>query len=160
MGGMGGYGGEGYGGEGGSYGGESYGGSYGGEGGDEGGSEGEGYGGYGGGQGGGGGSVSFRDPANGRYVDANFVPVSGDDLRTKMKDSNPEDAYFAVAKRIPVRLRMKVDLRRVQTFLANCGSAKMMLEVRQVRFGDTTAAASSAAGGGMGGYGGMGGMMG
>ena len=107
--------------------------------------------GYGGEEGGGygGEGPSTPDPANGRYVDANFAPVSGEDLRTKMKEGEPEDAYFAVAKRVPVRMRFKIDQRRVQEFLAKCGSADLVLEVRQVRLGDTDAAGAPGAAGGM-----------
>ncbi len=80
------------------------------------------------------------DPANGRYVDAAFTPISGETLRTKMRSDAPEDAYFAVAKRVPVRLRLKIDQRKVQDFLAYCGNADLMLEVRQVRLGETSPA--------------------
>jgi hypothetical protein len=93
------------------------------------------------------------DPANLRYVDAAFNPLTGDDLRSKMRSESPEDAYFAVAKRVPVRLRLKIDSRKVQHFLAACGNADLMLEVRQVRLGDTVAAGGSEGGYG-GGYGG------
>ncbi len=97
------------------------------------------------------------DPANGRYVDAAFMPISGEDLRTRMRSEDPSDAYFAVAKRVPVRLRLKIDQRKTHDFLANCGNADLMLEIRQVRLGNTTAAA--AGGGGMAGGGrGPGGM--
>ncbi len=99
------------------------------------------------------------DPADNRYVDAAFAPVSGADLRSSMQSEDPEDAYFAVAKRIPVRLRLKIDQRKINEFLANCGNADLMLEVRQVRLGDTEPAAGPGGGGGYGGYGGeMGGM--
>ncbi len=97
------------------------------------------------------------DPANGRYVDATFAPLTGDDVRSKSQSESPEDAYFAVAKRVPVRLRFKMDQRKLPILLANCGNADLMLEIRQVRIGDTTAAVA----GGAGGYGGggMGSMM-
>lgn len=151
--GYGGDGGPGYGGESGGegYGGDMYGASgYGGE------SE-SGYGGgegsYGGGMYGGTGGGSI-DPADRRYVDAAYTPVTGEDLRTRMTSESPEDAYFAVAKRVPVRLRFKIDQRKMQEFLANCGNADLMFEIRQVRLGDTTPATSGGAGG-MGGYGGM-----
>ena len=104
---------------------------------------------------GGTGMVMAIDPANGRYVDATFNPITGDDLRAKMQSESPEDAYFAVAKRVPVRLRFKMDQRKVPQFLADCGNAALMLEIRQVRLGDTVAA--TAGGTGMGGMG-MGGM--
>jgi hypothetical protein len=102
------------------------------------------------------GEVFSPDPANGRYVDSTFTPITGEDLRTKMKNEGGGDAYFAVAKRIPVRLRFRMDQRRLPIFLANCGNADLMLEIRQVRMGNTKAAPASGA---MGGGGPMGGMM-
>lgn len=100
------------------------------------------------------------DPANGRYVDAAYAPLTGDDLRTKMNSSSPEDAYFAVAKRVPVRMRLKVDQRRIQTLVAECGNADLMFEIRQVRIGDTTPAPAPGSNAGYGGsvYGGDSGM--
>ncbi len=109
------------------------------------------------------------DPADRRYVDASFKPILGADLRSKIKSESPEDAYFAVAKRVPVRLRMTMDMRRLQTFLANCGNEGLMLEVRQVRIGDLEAvtgsggdrsSAPSLGGKGGGPKGGPGGLMG
>ncbi len=46
-----------------------------------------------------------------------------------MKNKSPSDAYFAVAKRVPVRMRFeKMDQRKLNHFLAVCGSMKMVLE--------------------------------
>ncbi|GIW98113.1 MAG: hypothetical protein KatS3mg111_1446 [Pirellulaceae bacterium] len=104
------------------------------------------------------GAAVVRDPADNRYVDANFQPVKGEDLRTRMRSSDPQDAYFAVAKRVPVRMRFRVDQRRLLDLLANCGNADLLLEVRQVRLGDTVPAAGGGAGG-AGGYPGMAGGM-
>jgi len=101
------------------------------------------------------GMVMTTDPANGRYVDAAYKPITGEELRTNLQSELPEHAYFAVAKRVPVRLRFKMDQRKVPQFLADCGNAALMLEIRQVRLGDT--AAATAGGGSMGGMG-MGGM--
>ncbi|MEZ6134359.1 MAG: hypothetical protein R3C53_05545 [Pirellulaceae bacterium] len=98
------------------------------------------------------------DPADMRYVDAAFTPLSGEDLRNKMRNEAPEDAYFAVAKRVPVRLRLKIDQRKLPDLLANCGNADLMLEIEQVRLGDTVAAGGASGGYGGGGMGGMGGM--
>ncbi len=114
------------------------------------------------GSGGGVGPVSMRDPADKRYVDAAFKAITGDELRAKIASQSPEDAYFAVAKRIPVRLKFHIDIRRLPEFLANCGNEGLMLEVRQVRVAASDAAAGGY-GGGMGGDGGGGlggGMMG
>jgi hypothetical protein len=126
----------------------------------ESGSEGEGA--AGGAMGTGGGM--FRDPADQRYVDAAYKPISGDELRTKITSKNPEDAYFAVAKRIPVRMKFKIDFSQLHRFLANCGNEGLMLEVRQVRVGkfSNSTGGMGDGGGGMGGPGmggpGMGGM--
>ncbi|MCR9295323.1 MAG: hypothetical protein NXI32_21610 [bacterium] len=147
-----GYGGGSYGGGEGSYGGGSYGGgSYGGGEGEMDAMMDEMY-----SQGMGGGAAVSRDPADNRYVDANFTPVTGEDLRAKMQSSEPDDAYFAVAKRIPVRMRFAMDQRKIPGLIANCGNADLMLEVRQIRVGDTPPA-SGGAGGGGGMYGGSGG---
>ncbi len=100
------------------------------------------------------GMVMVSDPANGRYVDAAYKPITGEELRTNMQSESPEHAYFAVAKRVPVRLRFKMDQRKVPQFLADCGNAELMLEIRQVRLGDTVPATPG--GGSMGGMGGMG----
>ena len=106
----------------------------------------------------GGAVVISIDPAAGRYVDSTYAPLSGEDLRTKMQSESPEDAYFAVAKRVPVRLRFKMDQRRVPQFLADCGNADLMLEIRQVRLGETTPAPTGSSAMGMGGMGMGGGM--
>ncbi|MBX3421631.1 MAG: hypothetical protein KF752_08755 [Pirellulaceae bacterium] len=105
-----------------------------------------------------------RDPATRRYVDRDFKPILGEDLRGKFTSEEPADAYFTVAKRVPVRMRLTIDLSRLQDFLANCGNEGLMFEVRQVRLGDTTAASPGASGSsgrmsmsGMGGLG-LGGM--
>jgi hypothetical protein len=61
---------------------------------------------------------------------------------------SPEDALLAVAKRMPVRIRVGIDQRKLNVFLAQCGNAKLPLEVRQVRINRPPAPV-----GGMGGYG-------
>ncbi len=50
-----------------------------------------------------------------------------------MKSSAPEDAFFAVAKRVPVRLRVKMDQSKLALLLAELGNGLMMIEVKQVR---------------------------
>ena len=106
------------------------------------------------------GGSSIKDPANNRYVDANFKQISGEELREKMTSGTADDAFFAVAKRVPVRMRFKIDFRKINKFLAECGNADLVLEPRQLRIGDTVAAAGGAGGGGMGGYGGAPGVSG
>lgn len=108
---------------------------------------------------GGPGAANASDPADKRYVDAAFKAITGDELRAKIASQSPEDAYFAVAKRIPVRLKFQIDYRRLPAFLANCGNEGLMLEVRQVRVAATDTSTGGSGGGMMaGGLGG--GMMG
>ncbi len=75
------------------------------------------------------------DTANMRYVDKNYEPLSGDRLRSVMKavDLDPADATLVVAKRMPVRMRLRVDQRKLNRVLAECASAELTIEVRQVR---------------------------
>ena len=97
-----------------------------------------------------------RDPADNRYVDEKFTAITGNSLRTKMKSKAPGDAYYAVAKRIPVRMRFKkMDQRKLNKFLVECGNAQMILEVRQVRINCDPAPLGGGSGGAAGGFGGM-----
>lgn len=107
------------------------------------------------------------DPADGRYVDMNFKPLTGAQLRAAMNLQSANDAVNAVAKRIPIRLRLKVDETQIGRLITECGNGKMMLEVLQVRYNTDPAPAVAAGGGGGGGlmeggakpsFGGAGGM--
>jgi hypothetical protein len=102
-----------------------------------------GYGSGGPGKGGAGGmtrSVVQIDPADGRYVGADLKPLTGAQLRTAMKERSKD----AVAKRVQVRMRLKVD-ERFGKLITECGNGKMMLEVLQVRY-NTDAAPETASG--------------
>jgi hypothetical protein len=90
-----------------------------------------------------------RDPAHRRYVDKDYLPLAGADIRNAQTESDPAKAYLAVAKRMPVRLRLVMDQRRLQRLLTECGNSPLTLEVRQVRINET----SGATGGYGGGYG-------
>ncbi len=88
------------------------------------------------------------DPADGRYVSPQFAPIKGKDLRAAVKSVQASNAMSAVAKRVPVRMRLKVDLARLNELIAACGSGRMMLEVVQVRLNTDPAEAITAGGGG------------
>jgi hypothetical protein len=127
-----------------------------------------GYGGAGGGKGGSmipAGAARAKDPAEGRYVDTSFKPLTGAQLRTAMNLQNATDAVIAVAKRVPVRMRIKIDESQLGRLITECGNGKMMLEVLQVRYNTESASSGGVAGsggaaGGFGGGGGEGGMPG
>ncbi len=117
----------------------------------------------GGGEGGGAAAeAESPDPADMRYVDINYEPIDAATLRSSMSSASPESAYLTVAKRIPVRMNLKIDQRKIPLLVAECGNAAMMIEVRQVRV-NPRATTGYGGGGGMGGgglLGGSGGMPG
>ena len=121
-----------------------------------------GYGGMGGGGKGGAmvpaGTGRAKDPAEGRYVDTSFKPLTGAQLRGAMDLKSAPDAVIAVAKRIPVRMRLKIDESQLGRLITECGNGKMMLEVLQVRYNTdaTSSGGAAGSGGGAGGFGGEG----
>jgi hypothetical protein len=76
------------------------------------------------------------DPGEGRYVDKDYKKLEENKLRTVMQATEsvaPEDAYLVVAKRIPVRMRLKVDQRKFHRLLVECANSELTIEVREVR---------------------------
>lgn len=118
-----------------------------------------------GGAGGGGGG----DPAEGRYVNNAYKPLSAERVRNARNSETTDDAFLVVAKRIPIRIGLKMDQRQVHRLVTECGNSTLTVEVRQVRVNKQTGkssggggfggSAGSAFGGGGGGFGdgGMGG---
>lgn len=94
-------------------------------------------------------AAEATDPADKRYVDVNFDPVEAATLRSAMASSSPTDAPFTVAKRIPVKINVLMDQRKIPLLVAECGNAPLMIEVRQVRL-NPTKQAPGMSGGGMG----------
>lgn len=93
------------------------------------------------------------DPANNRYVDKDFKPIPAGEYRSSVSSGQLSDkSWMAVVKRVPVRLRLKVDERRIGEILEKCANAKIPLEVRQITViggdlpKDTTAAAGPGTG--------------
>jgi hypothetical protein len=78
--------------------------------------------------------VIIKDPAEGRYVDEKYQPVPPGRLRDAFKSTaKPEEAFLAVAKRVPVRMHLVVDQRYINRLLAECGNSNLIVEIRQVR---------------------------
>lgn len=78
-------------------------------------------------------SAPTNDPAHNRYVDRQFKPLGGGVLRSGVDGSDPEKAYLAVAKRVPVKLGLVMDERKILDLLVNCANARLPIEVKQVR---------------------------
>jgi hypothetical protein len=105
----------------------------------------------GGGEGGMGGEAMMRlDPAEMRYVDEKYAPLPAARLRGALTSRTPEDALLAVAKRMPVRMRVSLDQRKLNILLAECGNSRLPVEVRQVRINRPAATAGGMGGGGYG----------
>jgi hypothetical protein len=96
------------------------------------------------------------DPADGRYVDRNYQPLSADDLRSAAAADDAESAFLAVAKRMPINMRVSIDQRRIPELLVACANSVLTVEIRQLRFAGEEgssgggAARGMAAGGPMG----------
>ncbi|TWU21042.1 hypothetical protein Pla52o_40740 [Novipirellula galeiformis] len=113
-----------------------------------------------GGMDGGMGAVEASDPGDNRYVDTDYLPITGSALRAALDSDSPADVNLAVAKRVPVMMALRMDQRMVPRLLAVCGNAPLMIEVKQVRLLPVggSAVPSSGGAGGMGGMDEMGGM--
>ncbi len=96
--------------------------------------------------GGSGGSTTEKDPADNRYLNVSNEPIEGATLRSALESNSPNDASLAVAKRVPVMMKLNMNQTAVHELVAICGSADLMVEVHQVRV-----LPQGSAGGGMGG---------
>lgn len=94
------------------------------------------------------------DPLEERYVDATYTGLLAEDVRAKA--SSPSLSDVMVAKRMPVRIRVEMDSRKLDKFLAACANAPLTFEVHQIRINPDDSAGMGAMGGDMGGYGGYG----
>lgn len=88
------------------------------------------------------------DPADERYVDDNFEPMAAADLRKVVDNENVSNVTLAVAKRMPVRMRVRVDQRKLHDLLIACGNSRLVVEVRQLRFDPDAVGKKSGDGGG------------
>lgn len=69
-------------------------------------------------------SQEWAELVKNRYVNENYEPIA--DLSTL-------ESLLTVAKRIPVRIRVKVDQRRINRLLVECANSPLTFEVRQFR---------------------------
>lgn len=73
------------------------------------------------------------DPAHLRYIDKEFKPITSTAYRQSVSSNQlGTDSWMSVVKRVPVRLRLRVDERRIAEILEKCANAKIPLEVRQI----------------------------
>lgn len=91
---------------------------------------------------------AIPDPAEGRYVDNEYTPIAADTLRTALRSPTSNDAFLVVAKRMPIRLKLVVNQRKLHRLLAECGNSLLPVEVRQVRLNRTKSSPATQFGGG------------
>jgi len=73
-------------------------------------------------------------PFHGRYVDRDYSQLNESDITNAItSDKLTNQSYLAVAKRVPVRIALKMDERRVNDFLAAAANSPFAFEIRQVR---------------------------
>jgi hypothetical protein len=119
-----------------------------------------------------------RVPYDERYVDVNFQPLKAEVVKAVVTGTElpTENLELLVAKRVPVRIALRMDERSIPDFMAECANSEFAFEIQQVRWnkhkpggGDISATSSTAgpgggrgrmAGGGMPGGGMLGGAMG
>jgi hypothetical protein len=97
---------------------------------------------------------ALYDPADRRFVDANFNPIAADTVRAAVKaQALSDNAPLTVAKRVPFRVAFVMDERKIPAFLAACANSPFRFETRQVRVnrhvpGQSGGSSSTSGGGG------------
>ena len=85
------------------------------------------------------------DPLGNRYIDEKFASIEdGMEVREAVNNPTIEKTALGVAKRLPVRLRFKMDTRKIPELLVACANAPLMLEVKQLRVARPPAPAAAA----------------
>ncbi|WP_182865879.1 hypothetical protein [Stieleria mannarensis] len=97
---------------------------------------------------GGGTDSEGSDPGDSRYVNTANEPIDASSLRGAFSSNDPGQVAIAVAKRVPVMLHLQMNQQSIARLLAACGSAPLMVDVRQVRVMPKGGATSSSGGGG------------
>ena len=82
-----------------------------------------------------GGPVERHPPFHELYVDTNFEPISAEEVLKVVKgDALPEtNLELLIAKRLPVRIGVKMDERKIPAFMAACINSPFSYEIQQVR---------------------------
>ena len=74
-------------------------------------------------------------PYHGRYVDVNFVPLHADVVRQVLdgKELPGDNLELVVAKRVPVRIALRMNERNIPEFMTACANSPFAFEINQVR---------------------------
>lgn len=90
------------------------------------------------------------DPADKRYVDKDYNALDASRLNSGGASDGAEDAsaYLRVAKRMPIRMRVKMNQLYINRLLVECANFPLTVEVRQVRVNPQDSLGSSGRGAG------------
>jgi hypothetical protein len=74
-------------------------------------------------------------PYHGRYVDVNYRPLPATLVREVLTATElPEEQLeLIVAKRVPVRIALRMDERKIPEFMAACANSPFAIEINQIR---------------------------
>lgn len=74
-------------------------------------------------------------PFHGRYVNSNQEAIAAETVRSTLSGTElpEENLELIVAKRVPFRLAVNMDERKINEFLAHCANSPFAFEVQQIR---------------------------
>ena len=74
-------------------------------------------------------------PFHNRYVDLDFKPISSEQVLQVIRGQDLPDTNLEliIAKRVPFRIAVKMDERRIGDFMAACANSPFAFEIQQVR---------------------------
>ena len=86
------------------------------------------------------GMTDKRVPYDERYVDLNFEPLPAEVVRAVItgQELPEENLELIVAKRVPVRIALRMDERKIDDFMAACANSPFAFEIQQVRWNKHT----------------------
>jgi hypothetical protein len=81
------------------------------------------------------GSDQKHPPFHNRYVDTNFEAIAAEKVLAVVNgiELPEENLELLIAKRVPVRIALRMDERRIGDFMAACSNSPFTFEIQQVR---------------------------
>ena len=79
--------------------------------------------------------LASYSPYHGRYVTVDFKPIPAEVVRLVLtaKEIPTENLELIVAKRVPVRIALRMDERQIPEFMTACANSPFAFEINQVR---------------------------
>ena len=79
--------------------------------------------------------LASYSPYHGRYVTVDFKPIAAEIVRAVLTATEipAENLELIVAKRVPVRIALRMDERKIPEFMTACANSPFAFEINQVR---------------------------